>query len=126
MCAIPGNYIQNSLTSRHCSGKQEHPGMDENNNFESFLEDLLNKDESSDTERLTGATTTAGEVLEKKSETGRRNPFKFLDAYTSADHDIFFGRDMEIKELYHSVFSHKVTVVFGNSGVVKRRWSIAD
>ena len=90
--------------------------MEENNNFESFLEDLLNKDESSDTERLTEATTTAGEVLEKKPVTKQRNPFKFLDAYTPADQDIFFGRDMEIKELYHSVFSHKVSVIFGSSG----------
>ncbi|MFC1853008.1 AAA family ATPase, partial [candidate division CSSED10-310 bacterium] len=38
---------------------------------------------------------------------------------TPADQDIFFGRDMEIKELCHSVFSHKVSVVFGSSGAGK-------
>jgi len=44
------------------------------------------------------------------------NPFKFLDAYTREDRDIFFGRDQEIKELYHKVFESKLLVLYGISG----------
>ena len=49
----------------------------------------------------------------------RRAPFKFLDAYTEADADLFFGRELEIEQLYRAVFSHKATVVFGASGTGK-------
>lgn len=47
------------------------------------------------------------------------SPFKFLDAYTKEDRDIFFGRDQEIEELYQRVFESKVLLVCGVSGTGK-------
>jgi WD40 repeat protein len=49
----------------------------------------------------------------------RNSPFKFLDSYTLADRDIFFGRDREIEELYHRVFESKLMLVYGVSGTGK-------
>ncbi len=47
------------------------------------------------------------------------SPFKFLDAYTKEDKDIFFGRDDEIEELYQKVFGNKLLLVCGVSGTGK-------
>ncbi|MFC2089206.1 NACHT and WD repeat domain-containing protein [Bacteroidota bacterium] len=49
----------------------------------------------------------------------KQSPFKFLDAYTKADRDIFFGRDREIEELYHKVFENKILLIYGVSGTGK-------
>jgi hypothetical protein len=46
-------------------------------------------------------------------------PFKFLDAYTSADKDIFFGRDNEINELYELVLRSNLLLIYGASGTGK-------
>ena len=48
-----------------------------------------------------------------------KEPFKFLDAYSKEDADIFFGRDAEIEELYSRVFYSKLLLVYGQSGVGK-------
>lgn len=47
------------------------------------------------------------------------SPFKFLDSYTKEDHQIFFGRDKEIEELYLRVFESKILLVYGISGTGK-------
>ncbi|UCG93593.1 MAG: ATP-binding protein, partial [Candidatus Aerophobus sp.] len=47
------------------------------------------------------------------------SPFKFLDAYTKEDRDIFFGRDNEIEELYQRVFESKTLLICGVSGTGK-------
>jgi hypothetical protein len=49
----------------------------------------------------------------------KRYPFKFLDAYTAADKDIFFGREAEIKDLYEMVFQTDLLLVYGASGTGK-------
>ncbi|MCX6329069.1 MAG: ATP-binding protein, partial [Bacteroidia bacterium] len=49
----------------------------------------------------------------------RQSPFKFLDSYSLADRDIFFGRDQEITELYRRVFERKMLLVYGISGTGK-------
>ncbi len=46
-------------------------------------------------------------------------PFKFLDAYTAADKDIFFGRDTEIQDFYEMVFQTDLLLVYGASGTGK-------
>lgn len=46
-------------------------------------------------------------------------PFKFLDAYTLEDKDIFFGRNEEIDELYEMNFQTNLTLVYGASGTGK-------
>jgi energy-coupling factor transporter ATP-binding protein EcfA2 len=48
-----------------------------------------------------------------------KSPFKFLDSYTLADKDIFFGRDQEITELHRRVFEGKMLLVYGISGTGK-------
>jgi WD40 repeat protein len=47
------------------------------------------------------------------------SPFKFLDAYTKEDKDIFFGRDAEVEELYQKVMGNKLLVICGVSGTGK-------
>ena len=48
-----------------------------------------------------------------------KSPFKFLDSYTKEDHDIFFGRDREIEEMYQKVFESRMLLVYGISGTGK-------
>ncbi len=48
-----------------------------------------------------------------------KSPFKFLDAYTSADQDIFFGREKEIDTLYNMVYKTSLMMVYGLSGTGK-------
>lgn len=47
------------------------------------------------------------------------SPFKFLDAYTKEDANIFFGRDREVTQLYELVEQSDLLLVYGNSGVGK-------
>ncbi|MFN0215047.1 MAG: ATP-binding protein, partial [Saprospiraceae bacterium] len=49
----------------------------------------------------------------------KRYPFKFLDAYTREDSDIFFGREQEVNELYEMAFQTDLLLVFGASGTGK-------
>jgi len=48
-----------------------------------------------------------------------KSPFKFLDSFTLADRNIFFGRDQEITELYRKIFESKILLVYGVSGTGK-------
>ncbi|MBC7777964.1 MAG: AAA family ATPase [Phycisphaerae bacterium] len=49
----------------------------------------------------------------------KRYPFKFLDAYTREDSDIFFGREEEVNALYEMAFQTDLLLVFGASGTGK-------
>ena len=49
----------------------------------------------------------------------KRVPFKFLDAYTREDKNIFFGRDSETEELFRKLYSGKLLLVYGKSGTGK-------
>lgn len=49
----------------------------------------------------------------------RRSPFKFLDSYTSADRDVFFGRESELEELHQKIFKSKQLIIYGSSGTGK-------
>jgi hypothetical protein len=94
--------------------------MTEDNEFDNFLEELLEQDVSPVEEYHTPVVSTLAEESKADSTVNNlRKPFKFLDPYGPEDRDIFFGRDMEIREVYHGVFSNKTTVVFGNSGTGK-------
>ena len=48
-----------------------------------------------------------------------KSPFKFLDAYTLEDKDVFFGRDKEVEELYGAVSKNRLVLVYGQSGTGK-------
>ena len=48
-----------------------------------------------------------------------REPFKFLDAYTREDGDIFFGREAEVEELHSRLFQSRLLLVYGPSGTGK-------
>jgi len=49
----------------------------------------------------------------------KRYPFKFLDAYTQADSEFFFGREEEIEALYKMVFQTDLLLIYGASGTGK-------
>lgn len=49
----------------------------------------------------------------------KKIPFKFLDSYTYADRDLFYGRDKEVNEIYRKFFSNNLFVVYGKSGTGK-------
>jgi len=46
-------------------------------------------------------------------------PYKFLDYFETADQPIFFGRDEEADILQNQITAHKLTILFGQSGVGK-------
>ncbi len=46
-------------------------------------------------------------------------PFKFLDAYTAEDKDIFFGRDEEVRQLYQMIYQSDTLLLYGASGTGK-------
>ena len=56
---------------------------------------------------------------ETKSIHSIKSPFKFLDAYTKEDKDIFFGREAETDELYDRVFETNMVLLYGASGTGK-------
>src|SRR3954447_6876654 len=57
--------------------------------------------------------------LPKELISMKRYPFKFLDAYSKEDTDIFFGRDEEIEVLYEMIFQTSILLIYGASGTGK-------
>ena len=49
----------------------------------------------------------------------KKYPFKYLDAYTSDDHDFYFGRKDEVQQLYEMTFQSDLLLVYGASGTGK-------
>lgn len=48
-----------------------------------------------------------------------KSPFKFLDAYTLKDKNVFFGRDEEVATLHRMVNQNRLMLVYGQSGTGK-------
>jgi hypothetical protein len=48
-----------------------------------------------------------------------KSPFKFLDPFTLADKDVFFGRDKETRQLYRQVQQTPFLIIYGLSGTGK-------
>ena len=48
-----------------------------------------------------------------------KSPFKFLDAYSKKDKDVFFGRHVETEELYDRVFETNLILLYGAAGTGK-------
>ncbi|CCH55773.1 Leucine-rich repeat-containing protein 40 [Fibrisoma limi BUZ 3] len=48
-----------------------------------------------------------------------RSPFRFLDPYTLADKETFFGRDKEIQQLYRQIQRTRLLILYGLSGTGK-------
>ena len=46
-------------------------------------------------------------------------PYKFLHYFEASDQPIFFGRDEEVNHLVQHIMAHRLTVLFGQSGVGK-------
>ena len=59
-----------------------------------------------------GLRTSSGQALPER-------PYKFLDYFEAADQPIFFGRDEEVSHLVRRIIAHRLTVLFGQSGVGK-------
>ena len=53
---------------------------------------------------------------DETSESQQREPFKFLDPYTAEDRSLFFGRDLEIAEIYRKFYASPLLLVYGESG----------
>ncbi len=49
----------------------------------------------------------------------RGGPYRFLDYFDTEDSDFFFGRDQEISQLIDLIERHRLTVLFGRSGIGK-------
>jgi hypothetical protein len=49
----------------------------------------------------------------------KKYPLKFLDSYTKADTDIFFGRNEEVDTLYEMIFQTDILLLYGASGTGK-------
>ena len=49
----------------------------------------------------------------------KKYPYKFLDAYSRADKDFFFGREEEVEQLYRMVFEGHILLIYGQSGTGK-------
>lgn len=47
------------------------------------------------------------------------HPYKKLDYYDSQDATLFFGREEEISQLISSIHAHRLTLIYGASGVGK-------
>ncbi|MCX6032083.1 MAG: SIR2 family protein, partial [Chloroflexi bacterium] len=48
-----------------------------------------------------------------------KKPYKFLDAYTAADSDIFYGRDTDAALVWGKILSFRTMMLFGASGTGK-------
>jgi len=49
----------------------------------------------------------------------RGGPYRFLDYFDTEDSDFFFGREQEISQLIDLIDQHRLTVLFGRSGIGK-------
>jgi len=66
-----------------------------------------------------GPQDAADEVKAKVRLSLPKRPYKFLDYFETADQPIFFGRDEEVNHLVQHIMAHRLTVLFGQSGVGK-------
>jgi hypothetical protein len=66
-----------------------------------------------------GLQDAAEELGTKATPPPPKRPYKFLDYFETADQSIFFGRDEEVNHLVQRTMAHKLTVLFGQSGVGK-------
>ena len=66
-----------------------------------------------------GLPSADGELREKVKLSLPERPYKFLDYFEAADQAIFFGRDEEAGILQNQIMAHKLTILFGQSGVGK-------
>jgi hypothetical protein len=57
-----------------------------------------------------------GEIGEPHQPAASGSPFKFLDPYGPEDRALFFGRDLEIADLYARFYRRRLVVVYGPSG----------
>lgn len=48
-----------------------------------------------------------------------KRPYKFLDHFDTNDADIFFGRDLEIEEVFSKIVSTRLLIIYGKSGTGK-------
>jgi len=66
-----------------------------------------------------GLPSADGELREEVTLSLPERPYKFLDYFEAADQAIFFGRDEEAGILQNQIMAHKLTILFGQSGVGK-------
>jgi formylglycine-generating enzyme required for sulfatase activity len=72
-----------------------------------------------ESEQINQGLSADGELGEKVTLSFPERPYKFLDYFEAADQPIFFGRDEEAGILQNQIVAHKLTILFGQSGVGK-------
>jgi formylglycine-generating enzyme required for sulfatase activity len=72
-----------------------------------------------ESEQIKRGLSADGELGEKVTLSPPERPYKFLDYFEAADQPIFFGRDEEAGILQNQIMAHKLTILFGQSGVGK-------
>jgi formylglycine-generating enzyme required for sulfatase activity len=69
---------------------------------------------------LSEAVAAARPIVEVEEEIPRpERPYKFLDYFEARDVPIFYGRELEAPALQRQIMAHKLTVLYGASGVGK-------
>ena len=112
-------------------GTLQHETLGE---FWDRLQDLVQASSLADQEGLEAETLTlvegdisslsTAEVFDQRyREKGKvvqhATPYKFLDYYNPEDHDIFFGRDKEIRLLQQKFYNSRLLLLHGESGTGK-------
>ena len=59
------------------------------------------------------------QYLKSEAEIVHASPYKFLDYYNPEDHDLFFGRDQEIRILQQKFHGTRLLILHGESGTGK-------
>ncbi len=82
--------------------------------------EIMDADATEFLHALREAVKAAGPIVTVKEEIPRpERPYKFLDYFEARDVPIFYGREWEAMDLQRLIMAHKLTVLYGASGVGK-------
>jgi len=117
-------YLQvtrNLAEFRHrCYVVQLHPNPADVTFWKAKRLEIIDADAAQFLSALSEAVAAARPIVEVKDEIPRpERPYKFLDYFEAADRAIFYGREWEAPALQRQIMAHKLTVLYGASGVGK-------
>jgi len=82
--------------------------------------EIIDADATEFLSALSEAVAAVTPIVEVKEEIPRpERPYKFLDYFEAQDVPIFYGREWEAPALQRQIMAHKLTVLYGASGVGK-------
>jgi len=117
-------YLQvtrNLAEFRHKSyAVQLHPNPVDVNRWEKKKLEIIDADAAEFLSTLSKAVAATRPIVEAREEIPRpERPYKFLDYFEARDVPIFYGREWEAPALQRQIMAHKLTVLYGASGVGK-------